>query len=328
MITPCILSTVAVSEEWTDDGSQHIILYVYDAEGTPIGMQYRNSAYPADLFGAYWFEKNLQGDIVAVYDAVGTKLITYTYDAWGNFKTTYHNGCTAASAANYNPFRYRGYYYDSELEMYYLQSRYYDPIIGRFINADVYVSTGQGMLGNNMYCYCLNNPVNYLDRYGNSADAGAAQWWAGTMWWLCTVDTALPVGDIIYVAGIVVLCALTLTGSTAATAPAVSEKKAEVIVDAAVIESSQNDAIYYGVDFYGGTRSYVTGPMTFEQADLWVTANAVQQRYSDRASWGLYTENIEDAAAMACWLGAPTALTNGNMLMVKLIPDIAKGPKY
>ena len=55
MITPCILSTVAVSEEWTDDGGQHIIIYVYDAEGTPIGMQYRNSSYPANLFGAYWF---------------------------------------------------------------------------------------------------------------------------------------------------------------------------------------------------------------------------------------------------------------------------------
>ena len=75
---------------------------MYDAEGTPIGMQYRNSAYPADLFGAYWFEKNLQGDIVAVYAEDSTKLISYTYDAWGNCTITYGAGTDLAKS---NPIR-------------------------------------------------------------------------------------------------------------------------------------------------------------------------------------------------------------------------------
>ena len=148
-------------------------------------MMYRNSTYPSDTFDTFWFEKNLQGDIVAVYDEDGTKLISYTYDAWGNFTTTYHNGCTASHIANLNPFRYRGYYYDAETGLYYLQSRYYDPVIGRFINADAYVSTGQGILGNNMFVYCGNNPVNRIDKTGTSFEDlwDAVVEWVDTRMW-------------------------------------------------------------------------------------------------------------------------------------------------
>ena len=65
-----------------------------------------------------------------------------------------------------NPLRYRGYVYDTETRFYYLQSRYYDPEIGRFLNADSYASTGQGILGNNMFAYCQNNPIVYVDPFG------------------------------------------------------------------------------------------------------------------------------------------------------------------
>ena len=73
-----------------------------------------------------------------------------------------------SSLGQLNPLRYRGYYYDAELEMYYLQSRYYDPVIGRFISADKYISTGGGILGYNMFAYCYNNPVNYIDLGGDA----------------------------------------------------------------------------------------------------------------------------------------------------------------
>ena len=66
-----------------------------------------------------------------------------------------------------NPFRYRGYYYDTDTGLYYLQSRYYNPQWGRFLNADGYVSTGTGMIGFNMYAYCNNNPVMGYDPNGN-----------------------------------------------------------------------------------------------------------------------------------------------------------------
>ena len=78
---------------------------------------------------------------------------------------TYANG-GASTGAKYNPFRYRGYYYDTDLGMYYLNSRYYDSKICRFINADTYVSTGQSLTGNNMFAYCDNNPVMRCDFTG------------------------------------------------------------------------------------------------------------------------------------------------------------------
>ena len=71
---------------------------------------------------------------------------------------------------NMNPFRYRGYYYDVETGFYYLQSRYYDPSTGRFISADGFAHTGQGVLGTNMFAYCENNPVNRVDSTGQLWD--------------------------------------------------------------------------------------------------------------------------------------------------------------
>ena len=78
------------------------------------------------------------------------------YDAWGNATVVYADGILSTDMAMlriYNPFRYRGYYYDVETGLYYLQSRYYNPEWGRFINADAYISTGQGLIGNNMFAY-------------------------------------------------------------------------------------------------------------------------------------------------------------------------------
>lgn len=129
-------------------------------------MQYHGASYAANAWDIYWFEKNLQGDVVAVYNIAGTKLISYRYDAWGKYQITYSNS-GASSSAVLNPFRYRGYYYDVDLNLYYLQSRYYDPVLCRFISVDSYVSTGTGILGYNMYAYCNNNPVMYEDGNGN-----------------------------------------------------------------------------------------------------------------------------------------------------------------
>ena len=143
------------------------IVYIYDASGTPIGMMYRTTSYAENIWDVFWYEKNLQGDIVAVYNSAGTKVATYTYtDAWGNHSVSYSNG-GASTGVIYNPFRYRSYYYDSDLGMYYLQSRYYDAKICRFISADAYVSTGQGIIGFNMFAYCGNNPVMGYDPTGH-----------------------------------------------------------------------------------------------------------------------------------------------------------------
>ena len=149
-----------VAEEW----GSNLCVYLYDADGAPIGMQYRTTGMAKGDFYTFWFEKNLQGDIVAVYNESGTKVYTYQYDAWGNCTATPVSSIGANIYAQYNPFRYRGYYYDSELGMYYLQSRYYDPAIGRFINSDGQLNGG--LLGYNQFAYCANNPVMNVDPDG------------------------------------------------------------------------------------------------------------------------------------------------------------------
>ena len=110
----------------------------------------------------YIYHKNIFGDIVAIYNG-STKIAEYAYDAWGN--------CTIVSdtdgiGAN-NPFRYRGYYFDTDLGLYYLMSRYYDPQTGRFINADSLEYLDPDTIGGlNLYAYCLNNPIMYADPSG------------------------------------------------------------------------------------------------------------------------------------------------------------------
>ena len=107
------------------------------------------------------------GDIIAIYTETGKKIGSYTYDAWGNILRSAQISTGGRAANQVNPFRYRGYYYDTETGLYYLQSRYYNPKWGRFLNADGYVNTGMGLLGYNMYAYCNNNPVMGYDPNGN-----------------------------------------------------------------------------------------------------------------------------------------------------------------
>ena len=136
----------------------------------PLGMQYHSMYYSEDSWDIYWYERNLQGDIVAVYSSSGIKLISYSYDAWGNFTTAYHNTGENSTAVK-NPFKYRGYYYDSETGFYYVSSRYYDPEICRWISPEpnMYKSAfdiGSGLIQYNVYTYCANNPVNFSDPTG------------------------------------------------------------------------------------------------------------------------------------------------------------------
>ena len=132
-------------------------------------MLYRNSTYLESFFDSYLFGKNIQGDILYIYDKNGNRLVSYTYDAWGNILSTVYSNGGASTSARFNPLRYRGYYYDTETGLYYLNSRYYDSVAGRFINADGYISTGQGLLSFNMFAYCGNNPVMFFDLMGACA---------------------------------------------------------------------------------------------------------------------------------------------------------------
>ena len=137
--------------------------------------------------------------VIAVYSDTGTKLISYRYDAWGNRTTTYSNGGASTLAAN-NRITYRGYYYDADLGMYYLQSRYYDAKICRFINADGYISTGQGLTGYNMFAYCSNNPV-------TRADASGTAWYDVVYEWVNTIAGFLNPASTLTAVGAVAVAA-------------------------------------------------------------------------------------------------------------------------
>ena len=137
-------------------GGSSALWYFYDADGNPSGIRYKDNS---GTVNDYYFVCNWRGDVIQIYNASGTLVGSYTYDTWG--KVT--ENATSADTENItetNPIRYRGYYYDTETRLYYLKSRYYDPAVKRFLNADGYVATGQSILGNNMFSYCDNNPVN------------------------------------------------------------------------------------------------------------------------------------------------------------------------
>ncbi len=149
------LSGKVMRQQW--DGKT--LEFVYDDGNQPFAMIYNDGSTST----LYYYVLNAQGDVSAILDSSGKLAASYDYDAWGNC-TVYDS--SDAAIGDLNPLRYRGYYYDAETGFYYLQSRYYDPAICRFINADTYLSTGQGMLGHNMFTYCGNNPVNYCDSSG------------------------------------------------------------------------------------------------------------------------------------------------------------------
>lgn len=117
----------------------------------------------------YYYHRNAQGDITAISDVNGAMVVKYTYDAWGNVLTT--TGTMASTLGALNPLRYRGYVYDTETGLYYLNSRYYNPSWGRFINADTpevaTLSPGSATWDKNLFAYCDNNPVMRTDDGGH-----------------------------------------------------------------------------------------------------------------------------------------------------------------
>ena len=154
-----------IREEILDENGarKHLLWYNYDGSGQLTSVEYDGVTY--------LYKVNQFGDVLGLYNESGELAYKYLYDPWGKLVWVHdkrdRDVTDEESAALRNPFRYRGYYYDSDTGWYYLNSRYYDPETGRFLNADGYASTGQGIIGNNMFAYCNNNPVMLADYTGN-----------------------------------------------------------------------------------------------------------------------------------------------------------------
>ena len=156
----------------------HTILYFYD------GLSICSIQVDGQ---SYFLRRNLFQDVTHIYDLNGNLVASYLYDAWGNHQVFDANGVENTNAdfiGNINPIRYRGYYFDVETNLYYLNDRYYDPEVGRFISLDaVDYLAPDSIHGLNLFAYCFNNPIMYADPSGYSPE-----WW---QWALAGVGLAL-----------------------------------------------------------------------------------------------------------------------------------------
>ena len=213
-----------IGEKTVKNGTQYYIYYIYDENGSPAGITVNGTQY--------WFVKNLQGDVTAILDSSGTVVANYCYDAYG-YIISITNGSGAnvgltdtGHIARLNPFRYRGYMYDEETEFYYLRSRYYDPYIGRFLNADNQLSTDD-LSGINLFAYCGNNPVNRIDPTGEA-------WWhwaiGAAIVVACAVATVVTCGGFAAAAG-----AVAAVGSGVAAATTASTVAAGAFIGSATV---------------------------------------------------------------------------------------------
>ena len=153
------------------------ITFTYDSEGRLIkqsnGLEFfydGSGLAGVNYDGAtYIYRRDAQGNVVALINTSGAKVAEYIYDAWGNHAVVDSNGNDIESGIGVlNPFRYRGYYYDTETGLYYLKTRYYDPEVGRFISRDsVSYADPETINGLNLYAYCGNNPVMNIDPQGH-----------------------------------------------------------------------------------------------------------------------------------------------------------------
>jgi RHS repeat-associated protein len=164
------------------------INYLYENDGSAIGFQYFT---PSTSPSTYLYIRNIQGDVTKIVDQNGNILVRYEYDAYGNILSM--TGSHANTLGKHNSLTYRSYKYDREINLYYLNSRYYNPDIGRFISSDGLLGPVGNILGHNMYAYTQNNPVMYTDITGYARE----HWYiAGGVVLLLAIATIITCGGV------------------------------------------------------------------------------------------------------------------------------------
>ncbi len=146
-----------------EEKNNNIIFYIYDDTDEIIGFKYNNNIY--------YYVKNGQEDVIGITDSNSNLIAKYVYDSWGKVLEVLDSNdqiiTNSSHIALINPFRFKSYYYDAETELYYLNTRYYNPKWGRFISADTNMAVSNNIKGANLFSYALNNPINYEDKNGN-----------------------------------------------------------------------------------------------------------------------------------------------------------------
>ena len=173
--------------------SDEVSLYFYYDDTGLAAFYYESAQYPSDN-GIYHYVKDAQGNIWGIVDNKGTRIAKYEFSAYGEYRSRWSPEEVSLEeirrnnrVRNANPFDYRGYYYDEETGLYYCQSRYYDPEVGRWLNADdpdILFEDQENIIEHNLFAYCFNNPVNMID------DSGFIAWWIGAAISGALFDTA------------------------------------------------------------------------------------------------------------------------------------------
>ncbi|MGM9602237.1 MAG: RHS repeat domain-containing protein, partial [Faecousia sp.] len=207
--------------------------FFYDAQNKPAVVIFNGIPYS--------YVKNLQGDIVAILDQSGNVVVQYTYDAWG--RPISKTGSMKDSLGTLNPFRYRGYVYDEETELYYLCTRYYSATSCRFFSADDtrFLSTGKVVSCNALYVYCSNNPIIGFDPYGEFN-------WGGFL-----------LGAALFVAGVAVVAAAVVTAGASIPATAALATATSSAVATTVLTTT---AVTVGVAYASAGASIATAAAT------------------------------------------------------------------
>ena len=143
-----------------EDAKGYMLYYIYNGDEL-LGFVYKNKTY--------YYHKNISGDIIGILDSNYNEVVKYVYDSWGVVLDIIDE--TDFNLGMKNPFRYRSYYYDEETELYYLNYRYYNPKIGRFINSDGIINANNDIISFNLFNYTSNNYNNYTDYNGCNAEA-------------------------------------------------------------------------------------------------------------------------------------------------------------
>ena len=298
--------TKILRETW----GANTLVPIYDNEESVCGILYNNVSY--------YFIKNLQGDVISIVNKDAQTVARYSYDAWGVCTVTQNS----AGIATINPFRYRGYYYDEETGLYYLQSRYYAANIGRFIIPDK-IFDSQILLFGNIHFYCNNNPTNSIDSNGHFAlaatagglfAAGATNSWNPAGWVLLAVAATVAV---------VGICAIAIEASNSKSVEKTQKKaNTKTLKDVKVKKQYGKQYQLAYISAYGYLIK-IGKKLSFTEAlaCLGITGatNSISQRFTydkgnssdaqrqlehmGKGEWGIYSHSQYAAKALATVLG-------------------------
>ena len=189
----------------------------------------------------YFYSRNAQGDVTGIFSEFGVQVATYTYDPWGRPTSD-----AMTTLGHYNPLRYRGYVYDNETGLYYLNSRYYNPTWGRFINADEYLSAGENLLSTNVFAYCYCDPINLKDPNGNIAEA-ALIFTDLSAELIASIAAALGV-TVIWVVGIILIVGVVELSRSSTSSR--SKSKAEILPDIDAVHPKRSKVYQIAYDYF------------------------------------------------------------------------------